>query len=129
MILISPFSSTFLSCWYCCSSNICIDMCSLFQDGWVGFKAVLLKKRLTAADFYNGYLHQTAEGLFVSRKRPDAHQMRENSTLWRNGDNFLPWCEHCRHDIYCSTLLLLSVLRHLHTMHLLYYCIYTVYLQ
>ncbi|CAN9506902.1 unnamed protein product [Ophioblennius macclurei] len=47
------------------------------KDGWVGFKAVLLKKRLTAADFYNGYLHQslqknspaqTAGGTFVSRK-------------------------------------------------------------
>ncbi|KAM6950905.1 methionyl-tRNA formyltransferase, mitochondrial [Lycodopsis pacificus] len=61
------------------------------KDGWVGFKAVLLKKRLTAADFYNGYLHQalqqraphqTAGGLFVSRRRgPEAHPMRENSTL------------------------------------------------
>ncbi|XP_076011973.1 methionyl-tRNA formyltransferase, mitochondrial isoform X2 [Genypterus blacodes] len=47
------------------------------KDGWVGFKAVVLKKRLTAADFYNGYLHQevkrtnpqhTTEGLFVSKK-------------------------------------------------------------
>ncbi|XP_063046674.1 methionyl-tRNA formyltransferase, mitochondrial [Engraulis encrasicolus] len=28
------------------------------QDGWVGFKTVKLKKRLSAADFYNGYLHQ-----------------------------------------------------------------------
>uniref|UniRef100_A0A8D3AS28 Methionyl-tRNA formyltransferase, mitochondrial n=1 Tax=Scophthalmus maximus TaxID=52904 RepID=A0A8D3AS28_SCOMX len=61
------------------------------KDGWVGFKAVLLKKRLTAADFYNGYLHQslqrkepcqTVEGLFVSRKGGNAaHQMRENSAL------------------------------------------------
>lgn len=48
------------------------------KDGWVGFRAVLLKKRLTAADFYNGYLHhnrlkdtphQTAEGLFVSPQK------------------------------------------------------------
>lgn len=52
------------------------------KDGWVGFKTVLLKKRLTAADFYNGYLHQTAEGLFLSRKGgTETHQMRENSTL------------------------------------------------
>ena len=68
------------------------DMCSLFQDGWVGFKAVLLKKRMTAADFYNGYLHQTvqqktlcptAQGLFVSRKGGTAAQpMRENSVSW-----------------------------------------------
>lgn len=60
------------------------------KDGWVGFKAVLLKKRLTAADFYNGYLHQTmqkttpchtTEGLFVSRKPgSEPHQMRKNST-------------------------------------------------
>ncbi|CAB1452932.1 unnamed protein product [Pleuronectes platessa] len=61
------------------------------KDGWVGFKAVLLKKRLTAADFYNGYLHQTvqqktlcptAQGLFLSRKGGTAAQrMRENSVL------------------------------------------------
>ncbi|XP_034385425.1 methionyl-tRNA formyltransferase, mitochondrial isoform X2 [Cyclopterus lumpus] len=45
------------------------------KDGWVGFKAVLLKKRLTASDFYNGFLHQAlqkrarhqpAAALFVS---------------------------------------------------------------
>lgn len=30
-----------------------------FQDGWVGFKTVMLKKRLSAADFFNGYLHQS----------------------------------------------------------------------
>uniref|UniRef100_A0A674NSC0 Mitochondrial methionyl-tRNA formyltransferase n=1 Tax=Takifugu rubripes TaxID=31033 RepID=A0A674NSC0_TAKRU len=46
----------------CLSCNL-----SLIQDGWVGFKAVLLKKRLTAADFYNGYLHRTGQGAFVSR--------------------------------------------------------------
>lgn len=32
------------------------------QDGWVGFKTVKLKKRLSAADFYNGYLHQNILG-------------------------------------------------------------------
>lgn len=49
-------------------------LCVLDQDGWVGFKGVLLRKRLTAADFYNGYLHQQrapheagAAGLFISR--------------------------------------------------------------
>ncbi|XP_029354281.1 methionyl-tRNA formyltransferase, mitochondrial [Echeneis naucrates] len=61
------------------------------KDGWVGFKAVVLKKRLSAADFYNGYLHQTvqkktqwqmAQGLFVSRKGGTAsHQMRKNSVV------------------------------------------------
>lgn len=56
-------------------------VCLLLQDGWVGFKAVLLKKRLTAADFYNGYLHQRTESLFVSQKRIEAHPVRENSTL------------------------------------------------
>uniref|UniRef100_A0A8C5MFW0 Formyl transferase N-terminal domain-containing protein n=1 Tax=Leptobrachium leishanense TaxID=445787 RepID=A0A8C5MFW0_9ANUR len=29
------------------------------KDGWVGVKAVILKKKLLARDFYNGYLHQT----------------------------------------------------------------------
>ncbi|KAK1160766.1 methionyl-tRNA formyltransferase, mitochondrial-like isoform X2 [Acipenser oxyrinchus oxyrinchus] len=36
-------------------SNTLLVCC---KDGWVGFKAVKLKKRLSAADFYNGYLHQ-----------------------------------------------------------------------
>nr|XP_046248630.1 methionyl-tRNA formyltransferase, mitochondrial [Scatophagus argus] len=52
------------------------------KDGWVGFKTVLLKKRLTAADFYNGYLHQTADGRFLSRKRgSEEHKTRENLVL------------------------------------------------
>ncbi|KAM9765382.1 methionyl-tRNA formyltransferase, mitochondrial isoform 2-T2 [Menidia menidia] len=61
------------------------------KDGWVGFKAVLLKKRLSAADFYNGYLHhtplrntpdQTAEGHFFSGKDGTKDiQKRKNSTL------------------------------------------------
>ncbi|KAL4613258.1 methionyl-tRNA formyltransferase, mitochondrial [Arapaima gigas] len=47
------------------------------KDGWVGFKAVMLKKRLSASDFYNGYLHsfflkkfsqQQQECLFESKK-------------------------------------------------------------
>lgn len=66
-------------------------MCSLFQDGWVGFKAVLLKKRLTAADFYNGYLHQIAEGLFVSGKKgAEEQQMRENSNIVIQQKSFPP---------------------------------------
>ncbi|XP_077451307.1 methionyl-tRNA formyltransferase, mitochondrial, partial [Stigmatopora argus] len=34
------------------------------KDGWVSFKTVVLKKRLTAGDFYNGYLHRTAAARF-----------------------------------------------------------------
>ena len=34
----------------------------MFQDDWVGFKAVVLKKRLSAADFYNGYMHHGLTG-------------------------------------------------------------------
>lgn len=68
-------------------SNILAVSC---KDGWVGFKAVLLKKRLTAADFYNGYLHQTlkskpyetAHGLFVSRREETkVQQTRKNDSL------------------------------------------------
>ncbi|XP_068174458.1 methionyl-tRNA formyltransferase, mitochondrial [Antennarius striatus] len=52
------------------------------KDGWVAFKAVCLKKRLTAADFYNGYLHQSSEGQFVSRKKgTKTPQKRENSRV------------------------------------------------
>ena len=27
------------------------------KEGWVGIKTVVLKKKLTAVDFYNGYMH------------------------------------------------------------------------
>ncbi|MBW04302.1 Methionyl-tRNA formyltransferase, mitochondrial, partial [Eschrichtius robustus] len=27
------------------------------KDGWIGVRSVMLKKTLTATDFYNGYLH------------------------------------------------------------------------
>ncbi|XP_033983178.1 methionyl-tRNA formyltransferase, mitochondrial [Trematomus bernacchii] len=60
------------------------------KDGWVGFRSVVLKKRLTAGDFYNGYLHQTlhrksacdiTRALFITRKHGgDAKDMSENST-------------------------------------------------
>uniref|UniRef100_A0A3B4AHN3 Methionyl-tRNA formyltransferase, mitochondrial n=1 Tax=Periophthalmus magnuspinnatus TaxID=409849 RepID=A0A3B4AHN3_9GOBI len=69
------------SVFYLKESNILSVRC---KDGWVGFRSVLLKKRLTAADFYNGYLHQSvkspygqpAHGLFVSGR-----------TLQPNDDN------------------------------------------
>lgn len=48
-------------------SNTLVVRC---KDGWVGFKTVMLKKRLSAADFYNGYLHQS-----VIKK--SSHQMQE----------------------------------------------------
>ncbi|KAM6943538.1 methionyl-tRNA formyltransferase, mitochondrial [Xenentodon cancila] len=60
------------------------------KDGWVEFRTVLLKRRLTATDFYNGYLHHTfkkntpyeaAEEYFVSRKGGTMNlQKRENTT-------------------------------------------------
>ncbi|XP_026149526.1 methionyl-tRNA formyltransferase, mitochondrial isoform X2 [Mastacembelus armatus] len=67
------------------------------KDGWVGFKAVLLKKRLTAADFYNGYLHhtqqkkrfcETDEGLFVSRNCSSSREKSQCCDLKQQ--NFLP---------------------------------------
>ncbi|XP_055755983.1 methionyl-tRNA formyltransferase, mitochondrial-like isoform X2 [Salvelinus fontinalis] len=61
------------------------------KDGWVGFKAVMLKKRLSAADFYNGYLHQSfqnrsgppkQECLFHSnRDRTELHSAGEKNSL------------------------------------------------
>lgn len=61
------------------------------KDGWVGFRSVLLKKRLTAADFYNGYLHQSmkspsgqaAHGLFLSGRTiltDNNHQQKRHLT-------------------------------------------------
>ncbi|XP_054627086.1 methionyl-tRNA formyltransferase, mitochondrial [Dunckerocampus dactyliophorus] len=76
-------------------SNILAVCC---KDGWVGFKAVLLKKRLTAADFYNGYLHQTllqhnktpphpaARGVFLSR-RGGAETPHQDATLPKDKTN------------------------------------------
>lgn len=55
------------------------------KDGWVGFKSLILKNRLTPADFYNGYLHkrpcQTAEWLFVSRTRGSSHATRVSGVV------------------------------------------------
>ncbi|XP_077376478.1 methionyl-tRNA formyltransferase, mitochondrial isoform X2 [Festucalex cinctus] len=56
----------------CACVRSCVFVC--LQDGWVSFKAVIVKKRLTAADFYNGYLHRTARShgaaaAFVSPRR------------------------------------------------------------
>lgn len=66
-------------------------VCSVVKDGWVGFKAVMLKKRLSAADFYNGYLHQSfqnrpgppkQECLFHSnRDRTELHSAGEENSL------------------------------------------------
>ncbi|XP_032416422.1 methionyl-tRNA formyltransferase, mitochondrial isoform X2 [Xiphophorus hellerii] len=62
------------SVYYDKDSNTLAVCC---KDGWVAFRTVLLNKRLTAADFYNGYLNQTvkkntsskpAQGQFVSQK-------------------------------------------------------------
>lgn len=81
--LVPPGSVMFLK-----ESNILSVRC---KDGWVGFRSVLLKKHLTAADFYNGYLHQsmkspsgqTAHGLFLSGRTiqtNDNHQRKRNLT-------------------------------------------------
>ncbi|XP_036390807.1 methionyl-tRNA formyltransferase, mitochondrial isoform X1 [Megalops cyprinoides] len=47
-------------------SNTLLVRC---KDGWVGFRAVVLRKRLSAADFYNGYLHP-----FFTKKLPLQHR-------------------------------------------------------
>ncbi|KAI4788363.1 hypothetical protein KUCAC02_035901 [Chaenocephalus aceratus] len=67
------------------SPSLCVNVCSLLQDGWVGFRSVVLRKRLTAGDFYNGYLHRKSacdltSAQFISRKHGgDAKDMREDS--------------------------------------------------
>uniref|UniRef100_UPI00398EBD8B methionyl-tRNA formyltransferase, mitochondrial n=1 Tax=Pristiophorus japonicus TaxID=55135 RepID=UPI00398EBD8B len=40
-------------------SNVLLVRC---KNGWAGFKLVVLKKVLSAADFYNGYLHPYFQG-------------------------------------------------------------------
>lgn len=62
------------------------------KDGWVAFRTVLLNKRLTAADFHNGYLNQavnknssskSVEARFISRKRMEDPQKNN----WMNNQN------------------------------------------
>lgn len=71
-------------------SNILSVRC---KDGWVAFRAVVLKKRLTAADFYNGYLHQSLKGtqivhaLFVSGKQSTQKHQTKNTTGTRPQSN------------------------------------------
>ncbi|KAB5525988.1 hypothetical protein PHYPO_G00146530 [Pangasianodon hypophthalmus] len=60
---ISNFAAVPGSIQYQKESNTLSVCC---KDGWVGFKTVMLKKRLSAADFFNGYLHQSV------LKKPDS---------------------------------------------------------
>uniref|UniRef100_A0A663N0Y0 Mitochondrial methionyl-tRNA formyltransferase n=1 Tax=Athene cunicularia TaxID=194338 RepID=A0A663N0Y0_ATHCN len=46
------------------------------KEGWVGIKTVILKKQLTAVDFYNGYMHSC----FQQNSRP-VHQECRFQTL------------------------------------------------
>ncbi|XP_073693111.1 methionyl-tRNA formyltransferase, mitochondrial [Garra rufa] len=70
-------------------SNTLLVRC---KDGWVGFKAVNFKKRLSAADFFNGYLHQsvlkkspsTNTCLFQSYKETHLPGGHDNNMLLRN---------------------------------------------
>ncbi|XP_060116161.1 methionyl-tRNA formyltransferase, mitochondrial [Heteronotia binoei] len=60
------------------------------KEGWVGVKALVLKKKLTAADFYNGYLHPwfqqdskmpSGECRFQTLKPPAAKKSPEGTGL------------------------------------------------
>ncbi|XP_005990185.1 methionyl-tRNA formyltransferase, mitochondrial isoform X2 [Latimeria chalumnae] len=46
------------SLWYHKASKTLLVLC---KDDWVGIRAVMLKKKLSAADFYNGYLGQYSQ--------------------------------------------------------------------
>ncbi|XP_057287006.1 methionyl-tRNA formyltransferase, mitochondrial [Pezoporus wallicus] len=46
------------------------------KEGWVGIKAVVLKKKLTAVDFYNGYMHS-----WFQQKSRAVHQECRFQTL------------------------------------------------
>ncbi|KFQ42133.1 hypothetical protein N333_01758, partial [Nestor notabilis] len=55
------------------SSQTLIARC---KEGWVGIKAVILKKKLTAVDFYNGYMHS-----WFQQKSRAVHQECRFQTL------------------------------------------------
>lgn len=68
----SPFLPTVPgSLHYQKESNTLLVRC---KDGWVGFKTVMFKKRLSAADFFNGYLHQS-----MLKKSPTSNTCRFQS--------------------------------------------------
>ncbi|XP_056605399.1 methionyl-tRNA formyltransferase, mitochondrial isoform X1 [Triplophysa dalaica] len=67
------------------------------KDGWVGFRSVKFKKKLSAADFFNGYLHQSVlkkspsldTCLFQSYKeRTNLPGGQDNSMLLQNKTSF-----------------------------------------
>ena len=41
----------------------------LFQDGWIGFRRIMIRKSMSAKEFYNGYLSkkENVGQLFVSQ--------------------------------------------------------------
>ncbi|KAJ8252349.1 hypothetical protein COCON_G00216610 [Conger conger] len=53
-------------------SNTLLVRC---KDGWVGFRTLMLRKRLSAADFYNGYLHT----FFIKR-----HSLQQQHCLFQS---------------------------------------------
>ncbi|XP_065544760.1 methionyl-tRNA formyltransferase, mitochondrial [Lathamus discolor] len=55
------------------ASQMLIARC---KEGWVGIKAVVLKKKLTAVDFYNGYMHS-----WFQQKSRAVHQECRFQTL------------------------------------------------
>ncbi|TRY65869.1 hypothetical protein DNTS_018024 [Danionella cerebrum] len=65
------------------------------KDGWVGFKALKFKKKLSAADFYNGYLHQSVlikpsfsnTSFFQSYKDPSLPGGQDNALLLMNNSS------------------------------------------
>lgn len=75
-------------------SNALLVRC---KDGWVGFRSVKFKKKLSAADFFNGYLHQSVlkkspfpdTCLFQSYKeRTHLPGGQDNSMLLQNKTSF-----------------------------------------
>ncbi|XP_072574000.1 methionyl-tRNA formyltransferase, mitochondrial isoform X2 [Paramormyrops kingsleyae] len=53
------------------------------KDGWVAFRAVMLKKRLSALDFYNGYLHPFFLKRFPRRQKEcvfESYKTKDSNT-------------------------------------------------
>ncbi|XP_017314158.1 methionyl-tRNA formyltransferase, mitochondrial [Ictalurus punctatus] len=76
---ISSFAAVPGSIHYQKDSNTLSVCC---KDGWVGFKTVMLKKRLSAADFFNGYLHQS-----VLKKSQSQNSCQFQSYREKTGQN------------------------------------------
>ena len=51
--------------------SLCVYHLCLCQDGWVGFRKIVLAKPMTASSFYNGYLQKAENAGVIFKSLPN----------------------------------------------------------